>query len=90
MIFRAAFFIGLVAFLAPREPDLGLGRPGGIALPSPAAVLSAIGLSRLGQDCSFCSNDAGAAEPAYNGNGRSLADVKAEITAAIKARHAAR
>ena len=27
MIFRAIFWIGLVSLLAPREPDLGLGRP---------------------------------------------------------------
>lgn len=28
MIFRAIFWIGLVLFLVPREPDLGFGRPG--------------------------------------------------------------
>jgi len=28
MIFRAIFWIGLVALLMPREPDLGFGRPG--------------------------------------------------------------
>jgi hypothetical protein len=28
MIFRAIFWIGLVAFLMPHEPDLGFGRPG--------------------------------------------------------------
>jgi len=28
MLFRAIFWIGLVAFLMPHEPDLGLGRPG--------------------------------------------------------------
>jgi len=28
MLFRALFWIGVVAVLMPREPDLGLGRPG--------------------------------------------------------------
>ncbi|HTW36404.1 MAG TPA: hypothetical protein VMD53_17415 [Rhizomicrobium sp.] len=28
MLFRAIFWIGVVAVLMPREPDLGLGRPG--------------------------------------------------------------
>ena len=28
MLFRALFWIGLVAFLMPHEPDLGFGRPG--------------------------------------------------------------
>jgi len=28
MIFRAIFWIGLVALLMPHEPDLGYGRPG--------------------------------------------------------------
>ena len=35
MIFRAIFWIGLVSLLMPREPDIGLGRPGaGISLPA--------------------------------------------------------
>jgi hypothetical protein len=28
MLFRAIFWIGVVAVLMPHEPDLGLGRPG--------------------------------------------------------------
>ena len=28
MLLRAIFWIGLVAFLMPHEPDLGFGRPG--------------------------------------------------------------
>jgi hypothetical protein len=31
MILRAIFWIGLVFFLMPHEPDLGFGRPGGQA-----------------------------------------------------------
>jgi hypothetical protein len=29
MILRAVFWIAVVSFFMPREPDLGLGRPGG-------------------------------------------------------------
>lgn len=37
MIFRAIFWIGLVAFLMPHEPDLGFGRPGAHASNAPGA-----------------------------------------------------
>ncbi|MEI9989968.1 MAG: hypothetical protein WDM86_08005 [Rhizomicrobium sp.] len=40
MIMRAIFWIGLVSFLMPREPDLGFGRPG--AAVSPASIASLI------------------------------------------------
>jgi hypothetical protein len=91
MILRAAFFIGLVAFLMPREPDLGLGRPGAsITLPSASSALAALGLSRLREDCSFCTGNSETPAAAYRGSGRNLSDVKAEIEAAIKARRAAR
>ena len=33
MIFRAAFWIAVVAVFMPREPDLGFGRPGAEVLP---------------------------------------------------------
>jgi hypothetical protein len=33
MIFRAIFWIGLVALLMPREPDLGFGRPDSVGAP---------------------------------------------------------
>ncbi len=38
MIFRAAFWIAVVAVFMPHEPDLGYGRPGltGLAPPKPA------------------------------------------------------
>ena len=35
MIFRAIFWVGLVALLMPHEPDLGLGRPAAIDSPLP-------------------------------------------------------
>ena len=37
MIIRAIFWIGLVAFLMPHEPDLGFGRPGAHAAKTPGA-----------------------------------------------------
>jgi hypothetical protein len=38
MIFRAMFWIGLVAVLMPHEPDLGFGRPAPIDSPLPQAA----------------------------------------------------
>jgi hypothetical protein len=39
MILRAIFWIGLVSFLMPHEPDLGFGRPGVQAAPASIASL---------------------------------------------------
>ncbi|HEY4125514.1 MAG TPA: hypothetical protein VGM36_12930 [Rhizomicrobium sp.] len=39
MIVRALFWIAVVAVLMPREPDLGLGRPG-VSASAPEAILS--------------------------------------------------
>ncbi len=39
MILRAIFWIGLVSFLMPREPDLGFGRPGAAISPDSIAAL---------------------------------------------------
>ncbi|MEJ0040902.1 MAG: hypothetical protein WDM81_01140 [Rhizomicrobium sp.] len=39
MIMRAIFWIGLVSFLMPREPDLGFGRPGADVSPASIAAL---------------------------------------------------
>ncbi|HTT96703.1 MAG TPA: hypothetical protein VMF58_01525 [Rhizomicrobium sp.] len=38
MIFRAIFWIGLVALLMPHEPDLGFGRPSGLSAGVPDEV----------------------------------------------------
>jgi hypothetical protein len=38
MILRAIFWIGLVSFLMPHEPDLGFGRPGGASMPLPSTA----------------------------------------------------
>jgi hypothetical protein len=40
MIFRAVFWIGLVALLMPHEPDLGFGRPDGIGSGMPSEVVA--------------------------------------------------
>ena len=38
MIFRAIFWIGLVALLMPHEPDLGFGRPDGLNAGIPSEI----------------------------------------------------
>jgi hypothetical protein len=83
MIFRAVFWIGLAALLMPREPDLGLGRPGaGTSHLTSASIQSAAkGLSRTDQDCS--SACAGGLLSVFHLNSdrlaAGLADVKAQI-----------
>ena len=45
MILRAIFWIGLVSFLMPHEPDLGFGRPGAAAtsaMPTPSSLTQLI------------------------------------------------
>lgn len=93
MIFRALLAIGAVAMLTPHEPDLGLGRPGaGTSQLSPATLLSAAsGLSRPDRDCgSACAGGLGFGDIFHlNANARftaGLADVKAQIEAARRAR----
>ena len=92
MIFRAVFWIGLVSLLTPHEPDLGLGRPGAGTPLSPSTVLSAAsGLSRTDQDCgSACAGGLGLPVGVHLDNNitAGLADVKAQITAAQRARAA--
>jgi hypothetical protein len=83
MIFRAVFWIGLAALLMPREPDLGLGRPGAVTshLTSASIQSAADGLSRTGQDCS--SACAGGLLSVFHLNSArlaaGLANVKAQI-----------
>jgi len=83
MIFRAVFWIGLAALLMPREPDLGLGRPGaGTSHLTSASIRSAAnGLSQMDQDCS--SACAGGLLSVFHLNSArltaGLADVKAQI-----------
>ena len=92
MIFRAVFWIALVALLAPHEPDLGLGRPGAGTSTSSSTLLSAVDrLSRAGQDCgSGCAGGLGLAGllPWRDKSSvmNRLAEVKAEIIADQRAR----
>lgn len=92
MIFRAVFWIGLVSLLAPREPDLGLGRPGAGTQPSPAMIQSAAaGLSRSAPDCgTVCAGGLGLLRLFHLNTDTSLAaglaDVKAQIEADQRAR----
>jgi len=89
MIFRAVFWIGLVALLMPREPDLGFGRPDAID-PGVGDAVANWAASRVGpgmsdpkmlchynaQACSAGGNFVeGVREAALN----SLAEVKAEL-----------
>jgi hypothetical protein len=92
MILRAIFWIGLVSLLTPHEPDLGLGRPGaGISLPAIVKSWAVTGLSRPGKACDgddrgACAGGLGDLAMRKGASGRSLADVKAELDASIKAR----
>ena len=92
MIFRAVFWIGLVSLLAPREPDLGLGRPGaGTLPPSPTTAQSpASGLSRTDLSCgSACAGGLGLLDLVHVDRDEifaGLADVKVQIAADKRAR----
>ena|SRR5581483_10497834 len=93
MIFRAVFWIGLVALLAPHEPDLGLGRPGaGTSNVSSATFQSAVErFLRTDKDCgSGCAGGLGLTDLLYLRVNRDvvqgLAQVKAEIAADQRAR----
>ena len=95
MIFRAVFWIGLVSLLTPHEPDLGLGRPGaGTSLPSAMISGAVSGLSRPGQVCqdhaTACAGGLGLLDVFQENADRSMAAVKAEIDASMKARAAQR
>jgi len=91
MIFRAIFWIGLVALLMPREPDLGFGRPGaGTSHPSAVTSWAATGLSRPGTVCedsrAACAGGLAPLASFQNDALRDLAEVKAQIEADRKAR----
>ena len=102
MIFRALLAIAVVSLMLPREPDLGLGRPGaGALLPSPAPSPAASGLSRTKDSCGIpaCAGALALVESraeslaGYLGltprEGRTLKDVQAEIAADQAARKSA-
>ena len=89
MIVRALFFLGLIAFQMPREPDLGFGRPGGISLPSNMMSWMQAG-SAVDQGCKDRDADCGRGirtlDQLQTIALRGLAEVKAEIEADKRAR----
>jgi hypothetical protein len=95
MIFRAVFWIAVVAILMPREPDLGLGRPGMSSAALPGSILSAIthlvepGSANCKDREMQCIAASGAANELQHQAFRSLADVKAEIEEAKREREVA-
>ena len=91
MIFRAVFWIAVVAILMPREPDLGLGRPG-TAASLPGAIFSRLtelvepGTANCKDREMACIAASGAASQLQHTAFRSLAEVKAEIEEAKRER----
>lgn len=93
MIFRAIFWVGLVALLMPRGSDLGPGRPGaGASLPSAVTSWVASGLSRPGKVCedpkAACAGGLALIDDFQSKTWKGLADVRAQIEADRKARGA--
>jgi hypothetical protein len=95
MIFRAIFWIAVVAILMPREPDLGLGRPGASA--SVAGTMLSWLASVVQPGSSACKDRelaciaaSGAASQLQHTAFRSLGEVKAEIEEAKRQREAER
>lgn len=89
MILRAIFWIAVVAVLMPREPDLGLGRPGADA---PSALLSRFE-NLFTPSATTCGNDPVACLAANSARAdipdittRGLAEVKAEFDEARRER----
>lgn len=58
MVFRAIFWIGLVAILMPHEPDLGFGRPAAGALSSLTGWPTKDGAAQSA--AALCSSESGA------------------------------
>ena len=87
MILRAIFWIGLVALLMPREPDLGLGRPAAPGAHLFSGVSSAL-KSRKGceSEAAACTAALGFLDRVKLSSVHSLAEVRAEIEQAERAR----
>ena len=88
MVFRAIFWIGLVAILMPHEPDLGFGRPdaGSSPLPEVASWAKARVGAGLNDPTSLCRQNADACATTVSllddvkmATVRGLASVKADI-----------
>lgn len=79
MLFRAIFWIGVVAVLMPREPDLGLGRPGtSHAFASDIAHEADLNCRDYGKTCATA---LGFVDAFQSVAVKSLAQVKADIEA---------
>jgi hypothetical protein len=98
MIVRALFWIAVVAVLMPREPDLGLGRPGATAS-APEALLSRLASlvepAQAAQAATPCRSDPIACIAANNVSlkvpdfaASGLASVKAQLEEARREREA--
>ena len=83
MIMRAIFWIGLVSFLMPHEPDLGFGRPG--ASVSPSSIASIIQSNGVADTCAAhrqaCAGGLSILDGFQSFAMRSLDQVRADIEA---------
>jgi hypothetical protein len=89
MIFRAIFWVGLVALLMPHEPDLGFGRPASLDSNVTSAVADWTkqtvqpNLAHPGKLCRYnpeaCAKGLSLLDNFKSAAVRSLADVKADI-----------
>jgi hypothetical protein len=87
MILRAIFWIGVVALLMPREPDLGFGRP---AAPGAGLVSGISTAVKHRKSCeseqAVCAATLGVLDRMKLSGIRSLAEVRTEIEQAERAR----
>ena len=92
MLFRAMFWVTMVAVFTPHEPDLGLGRP----VSSSAALVAqtrealtggaaSLARSNCGEPSAACAASAGFLDSFKFAATRSLAEVKAEMEQAPRA-----
>lgn len=91
MIFRAVFWVGLVALLMPHEPDLGFGRPSsadmGSSLPSAVTAFAKDAVAPSLKDpqslcqynASACAASASVLDTVKSTAMHSLSQVKADI-----------
>jgi hypothetical protein len=90
MIFRALFWIALVSVLMPREPDLGLGRPGAHDLSSEALSWASTAATQPGQMChgreATCAAGFSFLDSLQSAAVHGLAQVKADLEAQHRAR----
>ena len=92
MLLRAVFWIALVSLLMPREPNLGLGRPGAHGLAEDTlswASNAPQGLPFCANNEGFCSSALAVLETLRASTLRSLAEVKTDIEAQQRQRAAA-